>query len=338
MYGRLDAALTWPANAFAHAAPGTMRGIGYDGEAIEKDPVVYDALMDSAWTDDAAGAPQPVDVASWLERYVNARYPSCPAPGRSALGRAWSLLRRSVYNCTYAQSDLMIVCQRPQQHMEAGIAGIIPGTGQTLNPLLGQAWRQLLLAAEHCPALRNSSTFTYDVVTTTYTAMNAVVFWASQHADWGLGASNISAVELAERNVLPVIRQLDALLATKELFMLGKKLQRARRWANSSAPFDASCSQAAAERRNCSTGPIERGGRSCAAASASCGAGSNCATCRNGSSSSADPAVCLTCKPGFAFFDSGLPDCTGLCGNADHIPVHECECKSTALAHVARVR
>ena len=176
MYGRLDAALTWPANAFAHAAPGTMRGIGYDGEAIEKDPVVYDALMDSAWTDDAAGAPQPVDVASWLERYVNARYPSCPAPGRSALGRAWSLLRRSVYNCTYAQSDLMIVCQRPQQHMEAGIAGIIPGTGQTLNPLLGQAWRQLLLAAEHCPALRNSSTFTYDVVTTTYTAMNAVVF------------------------------------------------------------------------------------------------------------------------------------------------------------------
>ncbi len=31
-------------------------------------------------------------------------------------------------------------------------------------------------------------------------------------------------------------------------FMLGKKLQRARRWANSSAPFDASCSQAAADK------------------------------------------------------------------------------------------
>ena len=65
MYGRLDAVLTQPAYAFAHAQPGTMRGIGYDGEAIEKDPVVYDALMDGAWTEDAAGALQPVDGASW---------------------------------------------------------------------------------------------------------------------------------------------------------------------------------------------------------------------------------------------------------------------------------
>ena len=137
MYGRLDAVLTQPAYAFANAQPGTMRGIGYDGEAIEKDPVVYDALMDGAWTDDAAGAPQPVDAASWLERYIDARYPGCPVPGRSALSRAWSLLRHSVYNNTSPQSDLMIVCQRPQQHMEAGIAGIVPGDGQTLNPLVG---------------------------------------------------------------------------------------------------------------------------------------------------------------------------------------------------------
>ena len=35
--------------------------------------------------------------------------------------------------------------------------------------------------------------------------------------------------------------------------------------------------------------------------------------------------MCLTCKPGYNFFDGGLADCTGLCGNADAIPVHECE-------------
>ena len=318
MYGRLDAVLTQPAYAFAHARPGTMHGIGYDGEAIEKDPVVYDALMDGAWTEEVTGAPQRVDTASWLERYIDARYPACSAPGRSALSRAWSLLRHSVYNCTSPQSDLMIVCQRPQQHMEAGIAGIVPGDGQTLNPMLGQAREQLLLAADECPSLQNSSTFTFDIVTTTYTAMNGVVFWASQHADWGLSNRNLSVVKVAERAVLPVIRQLDALLATKELFMLGAQLKRARGWADSSAPYDASCGQEAAERRNCSTGPIERGGRSCAAASTNCSAATNCATCRSGMEPSA-LAVCLTCKPGHAFFDSGLADCTGLCGNADRL-------------------
>ena len=323
MYGRLDVVLTQPAYAFAHAQPGTMRGIGYDGEAIEKDPVVYDALMDGAWVEDAAGAPQPLDAAGWLERYIDARYPACPVSGRSALSSAWSLLRSSVYNNTSPQSDLMLICQRPQQHFEGGVAGIVPGDGQTLNPLVGKAWKQLLVAAEECPALRNSSTYTFDVVTLTYTAMNGVVFWASQRADWGLSTRNQSAVQEAARVVLPAIGRLDSLLATKELYMLGAKLERARRWANTSAPYDASCDHATAGRRNCSTGPIERGGRSCAAPSTNCSAGTNCATCRNGTSS--DLAVCLTCKPGYNFFDGGLADCTGLCGNADAIPVHECE-------------
>ena len=225
MYGRLDAVLTQPAYAFAQAQPGTMRGIGYDGEAIEKDPVVYDALMDSAWTEDATGAPQPVDAASWLERYIDARYLACPGPGRSALSRAWSFLHSSVYNNTSPQSDLMIICQRPQQHFEGGVAGIVPGDGQTLNPLVGKAWKQLLLAAEECPALCNSSTYTFDIVTLTYTAMNGVVFWASQHADWGLSTRNLSAVQEASRVILPAIGRLDALVSTQAIIIGSIKRQ-----------------------------------------------------------------------------------------------------------------
>merc|ERR1711969_522075 len=100
-----------------------------------------------------------------------------------------------------------------------------------MSPKLVHAWEQMLLAANHSAALANSETFTFDLIVVSYWSLNGVAAWASQRAGYGLSTKNATGIREGRRIMLGLIQQLDALLGTKDLFLLGHELQRARRWA-----------------------------------------------------------------------------------------------------------
>jgi hypothetical protein len=219
----------------------------------------------------------------------------------------------------------MTICQMPAKHLH-----ITPNineppwvcTGDPDDTSLGLAWANFLAAARQSSAYRSSDTFAFDLVVTTAQALNMVAWDAHNRTSEALANKDLAGVRTQRTIFMGLIDDLDELLATRPLFLLGKWLAGARMWGNSSAPYHASCDAPAEGRSPCTTGTLVRAGRMCATSSTNCSASAHCVTC-----ASSAPDSCLTCEAGHAFFDFGKLDCTGSCGSASRtaIDVDDCE-------------
>ena len=239
---------------------------------------------------------------------------------------------------TYAQPDYvhqnsagftapgMALCQMPARQISIRPGVYEPPWVCTGNPddrSLGLAWENLLAAAATNPALGLSDTFGYDLVVVTAQALNMVFWDCHNRTVHAMASNNISAIKVERDLALGLILDLDELLQTKELFLLGTWLEQARRWGNSTAAYHASCDAPEQGRTPCTTGAFARAGRTCGKVISNCTVDSHCATCVAGGGAT----KCLTCKVGYGFFDLGQTDCTGSCGNTQQTTISADDCE-----------
>lgn len=126
LYGNLTRIATGPVAALS-APNSTMVGIGLTPEAIETNPIIYDLMTEMAWHD------KPVDVPSWVSRYVGRRY-GADSPAAQA---AWEALQTGAYIEGYL--DTALFEQRPRQSLQSSRA--------TSATLITAALRSLTTAA-----------------------------------------------------------------------------------------------------------------------------------------------------------------------------------------------
>jgi hypothetical protein len=301
---------------------------------MEQNPVAVDILMAQTWE-----MPHGIgDTTSWLRGYVQARYPY-PVP--ETAHRAWGFLLKGQYQCGCVDAPCTVAVQEPGEHF-LGLSTCNKNnppwvcTGNPDDTTVGDAWASFLAAAESGgEAYMNSDTFGYDLVGTTAQALNMVMFDCQNATAAAVMARDLSTVRTQRRIMLDIIAGLDALMGTRSLFLLGNWLQGAREWANSSAPYTATCEvDPTVPRVPCSTGKFVRGGRVCDGAPGSkttvttnCTASAHCATCITGSFGTANISPCLTCQKGYEFFDFGGIGCAGSCNSANttSIPIDLCE-------------
>lgn len=103
LHGRLESTMKGYYQALREK-PSQMKGVGATPEAIETNPMLYDALFELPWVGETA-------ADKWLESYAESRYNAKNADAQ----KAWEYLRRSVYDCKTSQQGTSepIICARP---------------------------------------------------------------------------------------------------------------------------------------------------------------------------------------------------------------------------------
>ncbi|NXU20869.1 ANAG acetylglucosaminidase, partial [Pardalotus punctatus] len=193
----------------------TMVGTGLVPEGIEQNDMVYELMNELGWRQ------EPLDLPSWVTRYAERRY---GAPNAAAAS-AWRLLLRSVYNCTgvcvnHNRSPLV---RRPSLHMD---------TELWYNASdVYEAWRLLLSAGTE---LGSSPTFLYDLVDVTRQAAQQLV--SDYYLSIRQAFQSHALPELLTAGgvlVYDLLPELDSLLSSHRLFLLGRWLENARAMATS---------------------------------------------------------------------------------------------------------
>lgn len=205
----LDAAVT-------SAQRSQLRGIGFIMEGLGYNPVVYDLMSDQIWK------PGNLDLNAWIEAYACRRY------GRHVekAAEAWRALLATAYQIS-GQSGSAVTARPSWKGAPAWI-----NTDRKYDPAeLRRAWEALLDCADE---LGDLDTYRYDVVHITRQVLADLA--GPMRAEIAAAIEAKDRARLAETGArfLELMRDMDALLATRREFLLGRWLADAVRWAANS--------------------------------------------------------------------------------------------------------
>ncbi|KAI0363471.1 alpha-N-acetylglucosaminidase [Pilatotrama ljubarskyi] len=219
-------------------SPGSsMKGMGLTMEGQEGNELVYDVVLDQAWS------ATPLNISSYVDGWASRRYPVKPLP--QAAVDAWRILSTTVYNNTdpTTQASIKSIYEVvPALTRGAQVPGqfqpTIPpyGTNSTILPAL----RLLLKAKDEQPALAAVPEFAYDVVDVARQLLSNRFL---EHYVAFVGTYNTSttteAVQAAGQPLLALLSDLDELLYTNEHFLLSTWIADARKWAHNDTAYGA---------------------------------------------------------------------------------------------------
>ncbi|XP_014663294.1 PREDICTED: alpha-N-acetylglucosaminidase-like [Priapulus caudatus] len=207
MYGAINQTAEGPSKArmFPNS---TLVGTGATPEGILQNDVMYDLLYELGWMDG-------VNLTAWVQQYAWRRYGMWSQP----LVQAWHLLASTVYNC---QNNLRhhgkyVIVLRPSLKRVQLVWYDVP---QFL-----QAWDVFVSSAD---ALKNVSTFRYDLVDTTRQALQLIAAYHYTELVGGYRSWSIPTVQKAGRKLLLALDNLELILGTNEKFLLGSWLEAAK--------------------------------------------------------------------------------------------------------------
>ena len=224
----LHGRLTKTINEFYNAKtmlPSTMLGVGATMEAIENNPVVYEALFELPWR------AQKTEASEWIKAYSKFRY----GAHNEAATQAWTLLNRSIYNCADGQQGTTesVLCARPAMEIKSvstwGTAKIYWNTQDVRD-----AAALLLSQNNHL----NSNNYCYDVVDI---VRQTLADYANELLQRIKSAHDDNRYELRNARIdtfLNVILDQDRLLNTIPDFMVGRWIADARKMGNTDAEKD----------------------------------------------------------------------------------------------------
>ncbi len=208
--GRLEAVgreLARVRSARPHATPADVGMIGatlaIDAPGV--DPLRFDHLCDSLWTNDA------LDVDAWLEGWVRARYGASDA--RSL--RAWRRIVAAAYGDDVRAGAPSIVAQTPSTSPPQVSAAL----GET-----AAAWADLVSTARERTARPD---LVFDVVDVGRQVLGDACAEPIARALAAWQAGDAEALGAASGDVLALLDDLDTLLATHPAFLLGAWLESA---------------------------------------------------------------------------------------------------------------
>lgn len=241
LYGQVENVTYNPVQALGNSSS-TMVGMGLTMEGQEGNEVIYDILLDQAWSE------APLNSRDYFEKWVTSRYHSDSLP--SAAYDAWDTLRTTVYNNTridQADSVMMSIFERLPN--TTGLLGVTGSHGTITTYDRGDlvsAWQALYSAAGEHPTLWSSQAFTYDLVDISRQVMaNAFtpLYTTFVHAaNSSLDSYSEATATETGHQMIDLLTDLDALLSASGIphFNLPPWIAAARAWANPSRFIDTS--------------------------------------------------------------------------------------------------
>ncbi|WP_238989321.1 alpha-N-acetylglucosaminidase [Mucilaginibacter terrigena] len=212
MFGNMDYIAKEPAEMVHDNNRGKLSGIGLTPEGIEQNPVMYSLMLHHAWND------QPVNVPQWLNNYAYSRY------GKKDVHteKAWQILHKTVYSQEGSYES--IISGRPTFNKSTDWAS----TEIDYNPAkLINAWNELITPAA---TLKNNDCYQYDLVSIGRQVMANYATVLQQQFAADFKRHDKAAFKKHTAAFMQLIDDMDALMATRKDFLLGKWLNDAKAW------------------------------------------------------------------------------------------------------------
>ncbi|MDU6359347.1 MAG: alpha-N-acetylglucosaminidase C-terminal domain-containing protein, partial [Clostridiales bacterium] len=192
------------------------QGIGMAPEGIGTNPIIYQALLDRIWETDA------ISEEDWIKTYLTRRYGQLT----SNSSKAWKLLLHGIYNCQIKQQGACesIICARPHRN----IKNVTTWGPDTYYYDFNEVKEALKLLIKDYNELKNYDGYLYDLVDIArqVIADKARLCYSDLQQDFHNSA--------LQEDFLNLIKVQDALLSTREEFLLGNWLELAKAKATTS--------------------------------------------------------------------------------------------------------
>lgn len=195
---------------------GYLRGIGMISEASLDNPVLYNLLYDLAWGS--------VDLDSWLDSYVEARYGRVSESARAA----WDILTETLYNKDKGWYVTLpyVVTMAPENLSLAG--------SQSLKYDIKDLYRALYLLLRDYDTLCASEGYRYDLVELMRQIANdnAIVRFNELASAYrtAISARDVSIFNAAREKFEGSFTLMNEVLGCRREWMLGEWLGRAQDW------------------------------------------------------------------------------------------------------------
>ncbi|KAL2010206.1 hypothetical protein VTN00DRAFT_6013 [Thermoascus crustaceus] len=243
MYGQLMNVTVNAVEALENSS--SLVGFGLTMEGQEGNEIVYDLLLDQAWSR------KPIDTETYFYNWVTSRYAGSKSLPDEVYA-AWGILRTTVYNNTNLAAGTAV----PKSILEfaPALSGLTNRTGHhptTINYSpsdLVEAWNLMYhAAADREPSLWSNPSFQYDMVDMTRQVLaNAFIpmytdLVSTYQSGNASNASNATIHGKGER-LLSLLSSLDSVLLTNEHFLLSDWIASARSWARPNTDSSSSSS------------------------------------------------------------------------------------------------
>lgn len=239
LYGQIMNLTIDPIQALKNSS--SLVGFGLSMEGQEGNQVVYDLLLDQAWS------AEPIETDSYFHDWVSSRYNSGAGLGTvpQPLYDAWDRMRTTVYNST--NTTFIPGVQKSVLELSPTLNGIYNKTGRHgttvfYDPaVLTTAWSLFFKAAEQTPALWDNPAYKYDFVDVsrqvlsnafTQAYFDFVSTYNATKASQNSSNNKTDTLSTFGTTLSGILVSLDAVLATNEHFRLSTWIGDARAWAN----------------------------------------------------------------------------------------------------------
>ena len=194
---------------------GRFAGIGMMMEGFGNNPVVQEFVMDTVWRTEVP------PLGPWIRDYARRRY------GREdpAIAEVWDTLLDTVYKTPVQSGSLLR--DRPGLYDPKRAYRSVP-TVPYDERALAQACLKFLSLADR---LGGVDTYRLDAVNLTRQVLSNLSNSFVMEVDGAYRSGDLAGLRAAGRRLLEMIGDLDALLATREEYLLGRWLADAKRWA-----------------------------------------------------------------------------------------------------------
>lgn len=218
MGGDLGAVLgRYPALLSTPEKSKSIKGIGMFPEAIEHNPVIYEAASEMAWHKNKP------NTRTWLHNYLISRYGMLD---KSTI-IAWDTLLNTIYGKHGVETFMeSAICARPALK----INGASPNgsLNSEKNYRFASLWQAAAMLLKASPKIQQKETYKYDLVDLMRQCLAdlAIPLQKKMAADYQAG--NINDFNLSSGHFLNLMDDFDKLLGTRKEFLLGKWIADAR--------------------------------------------------------------------------------------------------------------
>ena len=220
LYGNLDNIFDQQAEAKSTSPQGELlRGVGALMEAIDNNPVIWNALFESVWLDTKP------DMQVWIQDYIKSRY----GKQNEHAEKAWGILYKKIYSTSRTQvvgATENIMCARPQLTIDKVWRGCTSVPYFT-NEDIVIAWDEMLSAADE---LSCSDGFQLDIVELTREIIGNCAWVLYPKVIAAHQEGNKVLFNRLSEQFLDMFDDLDMVLSTRKEFMLGTWIERHRSW------------------------------------------------------------------------------------------------------------
>lgn len=217
MGGNLEAVLALFPDLLNNRASKQLTGIGIITEAIEHNPVIYEAAIEMAWQR------QMPDTKSWLFDYLKARYGNLDDPTKLA----WDTLLHTVYGKGRIIPRMeSAICARPA--LEINGASPNGALNSQNNYRFKSLWEAVALLQKASAPIKSRDTYQYDLVDLMRQCMADLAIPLQKQMAEAYQKGKVDSFTLYSKQFLNLMDDVNELLGTRKEFLLGKWIADAR--------------------------------------------------------------------------------------------------------------